>query len=54
MDAIGNANNVNYGADAIMSSCSTLKSLGIPNVGAGADRKSAFAPVVVERNGVRL
>jgi poly-gamma-glutamate synthesis protein (capsule biosynthesis protein) len=53
LDAIGNANNVNYGAEAITSSCATLKSLGIPNVGAGADRKTAYAPVIVERNGVR-
>lgn len=53
MDAIGNANNVNYGADAIRSSCAVLKSLGIPNTGAGVDRASAYAPVIVERKGVR-
>jgi len=53
IDAIGNANNVNYGADAIRSSCAVLKSLGIPNTGAGADRASAYAPVVIERKGVR-
>lgn len=53
MDAIGNANNVNFGAEAITSSCATLKKLGIPNVGAGLDRASAYAPVVVERKGVR-
>jgi len=53
MDAIGNANNVNFGAEAITSSCAALKSLGIPNTGAGVDRKSAYAPVVVERKGVR-
>jgi poly-gamma-glutamate synthesis protein (capsule biosynthesis protein) len=53
IDAIGNANNVNYGAEAIRSSCATLKALGIPNTGAGADRASAYAPAIVERNGVR-
>jgi len=53
IDAIGNANNVNYGADAIRSSCAVLKSLGIPNTGAGVDRASAYAPVVVVRNGIR-
>ena len=53
-DAIGNANNVNYGTDAIRSSVSRLKELGIPNTGAGVDRKAAYAPVVVERNGVRV
>ncbi len=53
LDAVGNANNVNYGAEAITSSCATLKALGIPNTGAGLDRKSAYAPVIVERKGVR-
>ena len=53
-DAVGNANNVNYGADAIRSSVSRLKQLGIPNTGAGANRVAAYAPVIVERNGVRV
>jgi poly-gamma-glutamate synthesis protein (capsule biosynthesis protein) len=53
-DAVGNANNVNYGADAIRSSVARLKELGIPNTGAGMDRTSAYAPVIVERNGVRV
>lgn len=53
IDVIGNANNVNYGAEAIRSSCAVLKSLGIPNTGAGVDRASAYAPVVTERKGIR-
>jgi poly-gamma-glutamate capsule biosynthesis protein CapA/YwtB (metallophosphatase superfamily) len=53
IDAVGNANNVNFGADPITSSCAALKALGIPNTGAGVDRKSAYAPVVIERKGVR-
>src|SRR5690606_21369269 len=53
IDAIGNANNVNYGPDPIRSSCAALKALGIPNTGAGENREAAYAPVVVERNGVR-
>jgi poly-gamma-glutamate synthesis protein (capsule biosynthesis protein) len=53
-DAVGNANNVNYGADAIRSSVSRLKQLGIPNTGAGANRVAAYAPAIVERNGVRV
>jgi poly-gamma-glutamate synthesis protein (capsule biosynthesis protein) len=53
-DAVGNANNVNYGADAIRSSVSRLKQLGIPNTGAGANRVAAYAPVIVERNGMRV
>jgi poly-gamma-glutamate capsule biosynthesis protein CapA/YwtB (metallophosphatase superfamily) len=53
-DAVGNANNVNYGVEAIRSSISRLKELGIPNTGAGLDRNAAYAPVIVERNGVRI
>lgn len=53
MDAIGNANNVNYGAEPITSSCASLKKLGIPNTGARVDRASAYALVVVERKGIR-
>ena len=53
-DAVGNANNVNYGAEAIRSSISRLKELGIPNTGTGVDRRAAYAPVVVERSGVRV
>ena len=53
-DAIGNANNVNYGADAIRSSVARLKELGIPSTGAGINREAAYAPVIVERNGVRV
>ncbi len=53
-DAIGNANNVNYGAEAIRSSVSRLRDLGIPNTGAGINREAAYAPVIVERKGVRV
>lgn len=53
-DAVGNANNVNYGVDAIRSSVTRLKEIGIPNTGAGFDRQAAYAPVVVERNGVKV
>lgn len=53
-DAVGNANNVNYGAEAIRSSLHRLRDLGIPSTGAGADRDSARAPAIVERNGVRI
>jgi len=53
IDAVGNANNVNYGVEPITSSCANLKKLGIPHTGAGVDRASAYAPVIVERNGVR-
>jgi poly-gamma-glutamate synthesis protein (capsule biosynthesis protein) len=53
-DAVGIANNVNYGADAITASCARLDALGIPHTGAGAGRAAARAPVVVERNGCRF
>ncbi|HAA94000.1 MAG TPA: hypothetical protein DCS82_12905 [Rhodospirillaceae bacterium] len=50
---IGNANNVNYGAPAIRSSCGRLDELGIPHAGAGVDRKNAYQPIYVERDGVK-
>lgn len=53
LDAIGNANNVNYGVEAISASCANLKRLGIPHTGAGLNRASAYAPVVVECKGIR-
>jgi len=51
--AIGNANNVNYGADAIRSSLAELQKLGIPATGTGLDRAQARAPVIIEQEGVR-
>ena len=51
--AVGNANNVNYGADAIRSSLHELEKLGIPATGTGLNRAQARAPVIVTRNGVR-
>lgn len=53
-DAVGNANNVNYGAEAIRASVLRLQQLGIPNTGAGVNRAAAYVPVIVERNGVRV
>jgi len=52
-DAIGNANNVNYGAAAIRSSLAELGKLGVPSTGAGLNRAQARAPVIIERNGLR-
>ena len=51
---VGNANNQNYGADAIMSSNACLDKLGIPHVGTGVDRTAARAPAIVTRNGTRF
>ena len=51
---VGNANNQNYGADAIMSSNACLDKLGIPHVGTGVDRTAARTPAIVTRNGTRF
>jgi len=51
--AVGNANNVNYGAPAIRASLARLDALGIPHTGAGINREAAAQPVVLERDGVR-
>ena len=51
--AVGNANNVNYGAPAIRSSLSALDALDIPHAGAGLNREDAHEPVVLERDGIR-
>ena len=52
--AVGVANNVNYGADAIASSLAELDRLGILHTGAGADSARARAPAVVEHKGMRV
>lgn len=50
---VGNANNVNYGADAIRSSLARLDEIGIPHTGAGVDREQAARPIILERDGIR-
>jgi poly-gamma-glutamate synthesis protein (capsule biosynthesis protein) len=45
--AIGNANNVNYGEDAIRSSLGRLDELGILHTGAGVNRQAAGAAAIV-------
>src|SRR5260221_810228 len=45
--AVGNANNVTYGTEAIRSSLRRLDDLGIPYTGAGLNREAARAPVIV-------
>lgn len=52
--ALGNANNVNYGAEAIRSSLAALDRLGIAHAGAGNNDSEARAPAVVESNGLRV
>lgn len=52
--AVGNANNVNYGTEAILSSCQELDAMGILHTGAGIDANAARAPVILERDGVKF
>jgi len=53
VQAVGNANNVNYGAPAIRSSIDRLDALGIPHTGTGVNREAAAEPVVLDRDGIR-
>ena len=52
--AVGMANNVNYGEEAIRSSLEQLDLLGVQSTGAGVNRAAARAPAVVTREGVRF
>jgi len=52
--AVGLANNVNYGAAAILGSVARLDRLGIAHAGAGANLAAARAPAIVERGGRRI
>ena len=54
IDAVGTANNVNYGAEAILSSLRTLDALGIPHSGSGAESAAAHEPAVVESNAMKV
>lgn len=51
---IGNANNQNYGTDAILASNENLDRLGIPHAGTGPNQAGARAPIVIERKGIRF
>lgn len=54
INVIGNANNQNYGAEAILASNRRLDELGIAHAGTGANKAAARAPVVIERNGLKI
>jgi poly-gamma-glutamate capsule biosynthesis protein CapA/YwtB (metallophosphatase superfamily) len=51
---IGNANNQNFGTEAILASNENLDRLGIPHAGTGRNQAAARAPIVIERNGLRF
>jgi poly-gamma-glutamate synthesis protein (capsule biosynthesis protein) len=53
IDAVGIANNVNYGEAAINASVARLDQIGVKHTGAGANRQAAYAPVIIEKNNVR-
>ena len=52
--ALGLANNVNYGATAILGSIGQLDRLGIAHAGAGPNLAAARAPAIVERGELRV
>lgn len=54
IQAVGIANNVNFGEAAIQASIARLDELGVLHTGAGANRETARAPVVLERGGLRV
>lgn len=53
-DAVGTANNVNYGAEAIVSSLRAFDALGIPHTGSGADSAAAHKAAIVQAQGVKV
>jgi poly-gamma-glutamate synthesis protein (capsule biosynthesis protein) len=53
-DAVGIANNVNYGAANIAASIARLDQVGVKHTGAGPDLAAARVPAIVERNGLRV
>ncbi len=54
VQVVGNANNQNYGAEAILASNRRLEDLGIAHAGTGPDKAAARAPVIIERNGLKI
>jgi poly-gamma-glutamate capsule biosynthesis protein CapA/YwtB (metallophosphatase superfamily) len=54
IQAVGNANNVNYGEAAIKASNKRLDEVGIAHCGSGNNLAEASKPVIIERNGVRF
>ena len=52
--AIGNANNVNYGEEAIRSSLARLDGVRIQHTGTGLNRTAARAPAIITHKGLRF
>jgi len=54
LDAVGTANNVNYGADAITSSLRALDGVNVAHTGSGLNSEAAHQPAIVKgKNGAR-
>src|SRR5687767_10373087 len=51
--AVGTANNVNYGPEPILSSLRTLDELGVAHTGSGANKDAAHAPACVQVKGAK-
>ncbi len=54
IDAVGIANNVNYGAENIAASIARLDEIGVGHTGAGANLVAARAPAMIVRDGLRV
>ena len=54
IDAVGTANNVNFGAEPIMGSLKVLDELRVLHTGSGANAAAAHEPAIVTANGVRV
>jgi len=54
IQAVGIANNVNYGEAAITASIARLDELNVLHTGAGANRQAASKAIVLERRGLRV
>jgi poly-gamma-glutamate synthesis protein (capsule biosynthesis protein) len=56
IDAVSNANNhaLDFGPDAFVDTLGLLDDQGVGHFGGGANRSAAHAPLVLERNGLRI
>jgi poly-gamma-glutamate synthesis protein (capsule biosynthesis protein) len=54
IDAVGIANNVNYGSANIAASIARLDEVGVLHTGAGPNLAAARAPAIIERDGLRV
>jgi poly-gamma-glutamate synthesis protein (capsule biosynthesis protein) len=52
--ALANNHSLDFGPDAMLEAESTLETAGVHPIGAGRDAADAWAPVFIERNGLRF